>query len=107
MLESSHDGTTINTCFTSRSLDSSTSAKHMLAAFVGRLMQNCGGCDLDVRNENEEIEHGRTTFICASRSQVLSSGTEELLSAIRTGGFDCRIPLEVDFFGEGELYPRY
>lgn len=31
----------------------------MLAEFVGRLMQNFGGHNLDVRNDNEEMEQGR------------------------------------------------
>ena len=67
-----------------------------------RLSRFSQGRQLEVSDRDAEVVEGRTNYICVSRSTVLQCGTRELLAI--EGDFDCRLPLEVDFFGEGRVY---
>ena len=77
--------------------------REILIAFTERLTRNSGARDLDLTSLESSIS-GRTTYICVSRDRVFDTGTEEIVVADRDGMMDIRVPLEVDFYGEGKYF---
>lgn len=77
----------------------------VLKAFVNRLISSRpDGRPLDITDPTTHLQ-GMTSPISVDREDILSSTFYELMSADGRDydPFDVRLPLEVSFYGEGQL----
>ena len=79
----------------------------MLCVFLDRLTASGNGRQLDVMDATATMPEGRVMFISVPRSSphtsVLAVASDEIKALIDNSEFDIRIPLEVDFWGEGNI----